>query len=169
MTPQLHSNVDTSTSPRQRDASNHTILNCVHRLSWSIWNAPWKPPFWRWWPRSSVVGKNDGSLQKTPVKEEQLSWSKVRMKALVGEDAILLSTQMLCYLMWVNWLIPSQYHLELELFSNPTFSPCKPSKIILCIHSAQACCSLVCRTVSFTTASLYRLSMWLKIYIDYFC
>ena len=36
-------------------------------------------------------------------------------------------------------------------------------------YSVQACCSLVCHTVSFATTSVYWLSMWLKIYMDYFC
>ena len=41
-------------------------------------------------------------------------------------------------------------------FSRHTLSPTgfKPSKISLCIHSVQACCSLAHHTVSFTTASM---------------
>ena len=86
--------------------------------------------------------ENDRPLQKNPVKENQLSWSKVQIKGLVGEDAIVLSVQCFAALHELT----NSYHLntiqKLELFSHhtPSSAAFKPRKFSLCIHSVQACC-----------------------------
>ena len=119
-----------------------TILNCVCRLLNWFERSSEKSPSWLWWPSSSVVGKNDRSLQKNTVKENQLSWSKVQMKGLVGEDAIVLSVQCFATLHEST----NSYYLDtiqkLELFSHhtPSSAAFKPRKFSLCIHSVQACC-----------------------------
>ena len=77
-------------------------------------------------------------------------------ESLYCEDAFLLSIQMLCNFTCVDRLIPFDPIQKLALFSHHTSIPTgfKPSKISLCIHSVQACCTLTCHTVSLTTASV---------------